>query len=280
MMIAAAVFGLLFVLFLPMAYLGWRLDRAPVDCVEDVVVRGRPDGRLLLCLGDSITHGHIGADWVGAVREANPGLTVVNGGCNGEMAWNVRQRLDEAMSLKPDAVTLLIGTNDVMAAHRTDRAEAYVRQNKLPRTPDLQWSTEQLTGLIAELASRRVPLAVLTIPPLGDDPTEDVTPIVASWNDRIRALVGATPATLLDLHAALTPLTPPSGGRQYRGGGFEIVTWIGAALARHYLMGRTWDQIATHAGWSVTVDGIHLSDRGGQAALALIQPWLDDATAQ
>jgi len=258
----------------PLAYCLWRLDRAPAGCVEDVVAEGRPAGPLLLCLGDSITHGHIGADWVGALRERRPALTVVNGGVNGEMAWNVRQRLDDALSLAPDAVILLIGSNDVMAADLPARASAYERSNRLPRTPDLRWSMEQLTLLLSELRGRCARVAVCTIPPLGEDPGTPVRELVATFNQHIQSSAQAAGIPVLDLHGALTALSP-ARGQAYDGSMATTVWAIGRAMAAHVLLGRSWDTVAEASGWAVTVDGIHLSDRGGAILRERAERWLD-----
>jgi lysophospholipase L1-like esterase len=57
------------------------------------------------------------ADYLALLRArlGSDGYEFVNAGINGNLAWNVLQRLDEVVACRPDAVTLLVGTTDVLA---------------------------------------------------------------------------------------------------------------------------------------------------------------------
>jgi hypothetical protein len=73
--------------------------------------------KVLVCLGDSITHGRCSDDWVQRVRGRVTGedWEVVNAGINGDTAWNMLQRLADVIACQPDAVCILCGTNDISA---------------------------------------------------------------------------------------------------------------------------------------------------------------------
>ncbi len=280
-MLVAVILAVAIALFAPLLYVGWSLDRAPTHTPSDVLATGRPSGRLLLCLGDSITHGRIGADWVGAIRECYrpAGLTVVNGGVNGELTWNVRQRLAEGLSLRPDLTVLMIGSNDVMGADRPDRAAGYKRSNKLPQLPDLLWSIEQLTLLVSELTEGGGEVAVCSIPPLGDEPTASSEMLAREYNAEVRSIAEAAGVTLIDVHSLLAAVEP-SAHRAYAGGLWPVVSAVVRSAAAHYLLGKSWDSIGEAGGWSVTVDGIHLTDRAGAVVADAVSEWIDRATTQ
>lgn len=44
--------------------------------------------------------------------------------------------------------------------------------------------------------------------------------------------------------------------------------------AQHYLLGRSWDEIARAGGREMLVDHVHLSDRGGTIVTDLVGRWL------
>ncbi len=253
----------------PVAYAMWRGLRMPTGAPESI--RAPDGGSVLLCLGDSITHGHIGGDWVSAVRArcAPDGRLVANGGINGQQAWNLGQRLDRALVCGPDLAVLLIGSNDVMAAERPDRAESYRVQNKLPRTPDLPWSLGELAALVPRLRAAVPHVALCTVPPLGDDPDHPVAALVAQWNDAIRELAAAHDCVLLDVHAALSPMLRPAR-RPYEGAPSAVVRAIGRTMFAHYLGGSSWDSIAAAAGYGATIEGIHLSDAAAARVADLV----------
>ena len=77
----------------------------------------KQDQGAVVFLGDSITQGGLGADWVGALRQrlADRAL-VVNAGVGGQVTWDLRQRLDEVARCRPDAILLLVGSNDAVGA--------------------------------------------------------------------------------------------------------------------------------------------------------------------
>ena len=78
-----------------------------------------PLTRTVICLGDSITRGQVSASYVDILNEklGKNGFEFINGGVNNDLAYNVLQRLDDFIDLKPQFVTLLVGTNDILAQH-------------------------------------------------------------------------------------------------------------------------------------------------------------------
>ena len=108
--------------------------------------RPRATRTLVVCAGDSITHGVMSADYLATLRArlGRDGYEFVNAGINGNLAWNVLQRLDDVVACRPDAVTLLVGTNDVLATLGPAWEPMYRRQQHIPVTPTLAWYVENL----------------------------------------------------------------------------------------------------------------------------------------
>ncbi len=260
---------------LGLLYTTWRLARPPTGTPARIRTAANSMRPLVLCLGDSITHGHIGADWVGALRRtlAQHSTLVANGGINGQQAWNLLQRLDADLLCRPAAVVLLVGSNDVMAAERPDRAARYIRANKLPHAPDLESSGAHLEELLGRLQASVPHVALCTVPPLGAAPDHPAEQLVATWNLRVRSLARSAGVTLLDVHAALRPLNE-SATRAYEGSPGAVAWTISKVCIEHYLRGRSWDTLSAVAGWGATVDGIHLSDRAGLKVGELVGGWL------
>ena len=261
---------------LPVMYGLWRGLSMPSGRPERL--RAPEGGSVLLCLGDSITHGHIGASWVKTLRArfVSQGRLVANGGVNGQQVWNVGQRLDSALTCRPDMAVLLIGSNDVMAAERGDRAVSYVKQNKLPQTPDMPWSIGALRALVPRLRAAVPRVGLCTLPPLGDDPTHPVCDLVAQYNEVVRELASEHDCVLIDLHAALTPLLSPQG-TPYEGSPAYVGSAIGKVMLTHYLLGRSWDSIGDAAGYGATVEGIHLRDAAADLVAELIAEFVERA---
>lgn len=246
-------------LLLGLMYAGWSIGRRPSHRPD--TERASEGSSMLLCLGDSITHGALGGNWVARLRTrlAGEGWLVANGGINGQQVWNIAQRLDQALECNPDVAVLLIGTNDVMAHQRSDRAAMYVKQNRLPQVPDLEWSIAQLERLVPRLSAAVPRVALCTIPPLGDDEEHEITDLVARYNRVVREQAAAHGCVLLDVHEAVRPLLGPDR-RPYAGAPRELFGLIMRVGVAHYLWGRSWDAIARTMRFGATVDGIHLTD--------------------
>jgi len=124
-----------------------RPDNNPVAFLADG--GAGPEQKVWVALGDSITHGRVSANYVELVAEQlGPGWAAVNAGINGELAWNLTQRLDPVVACRPDAVTVLIGTNDTTASMSDEWGRRAMRRMGVPRLPDLEWYRECLTALV------------------------------------------------------------------------------------------------------------------------------------
>ncbi len=243
--------------------------RAPERWSESL----RPEtGPVVLCLGDSITHGHLGSNWTELLVER--GLTVVNGGINGELAWNVVRRADRALRCRPDAVTVLIGANDAMAAHDEASGRRYMKMVDLPRRPDLDWFEENLRELVRHLREgSHARIALMTLAPIAEDDSARIALLVAECNAIIARVAREMGVGLLPLHDRLTALLGPSSGDPrltYRPGMRSRIRMIGAGFL-YYLAGMSWDQIAARRGMALTVDLVHLNDRAGAVVAGLVE---------
>jgi lysophospholipase L1-like esterase len=67
--------------------------------------------KTLVCFGDSLTEGAIGASYVDILRQRLPAaVRVINAGINGDTAINLLRRLDrDVVPYRPDLVMILVG---------------------------------------------------------------------------------------------------------------------------------------------------------------------------
>ena len=137
---------------------------------------------VMVCFGDSLTHGSVSANWVERLEERSrnraiwgEGYTaVLNAGVNSETAAAAYTRLGDVIACKPTAVTVLIGTNDLIGSLATSAANMYV--NKLPAQkipPSEAGYAAELGRIVKELDQNLPPnsrVLVLSPPPLGERP--------------------------------------------------------------------------------------------------------------
>ena len=54
---------------------------------------------MVVCCGDSLTHGHLSYDYVTSLRANDKSRVYINGGINGHTSWNLLQRIDKVIKL-------------------------------------------------------------------------------------------------------------------------------------------------------------------------------------
>lgn len=122
-------------------------------------------GARLVAVGDSITADRLGwAEILSTLisRRSNNEAAVVNAGLSGSTSTDTVERLDTIVASDPDAVILMIGTNDVRA------------QKLLPHQPLVSAveSARNLRLLVEGLTRNSRSLIVVTSPPLHDAPSQ------------------------------------------------------------------------------------------------------------
>ena len=259
----------------------WKLLRIqstlPDNHPAEFLRQPRPRGKVIVCLGDSLTHGNVSFNWVGRLRVdfAHQNLHFVNAGINGNVVWQLNQRLPLILKARPHVAIVLIGTNDVMGSF--DRADgiAYQRGAKLPNLPSQDNFRLEYRKLLRAL--RDVPrVAACTLPPLGERPDSPVNRLVESFNADIRVIAHEEGATLLPLGEKLFEVIasteePP---QDYHPGPIRRLIPILQALGDHYLRKQTWDQSAANRGLTLLPDHIHLGERGGSILADLVTEFI------
>ncbi len=108
--------------------------RPPQGRALDYLDRGEiSQGRLITCIGDSLTHGNLGACWVEHLRDEFPQDIFLNEGINGDVVWQVHQRLKPILKCRADLVILMIGSNDAMGSFDQSSGENYKKIISCPR---------------------------------------------------------------------------------------------------------------------------------------------------
>lgn len=233
--------------------------------------------QTLICVGDSITRGNVSANYVTRVSDMlDPmGVHVVNAGVNGDLAENVLRRLDDIIAQRPDAVTVLVGTNDVNAQFDEVWLRRYRRDQKLTEDPSVATYIANMARILDRLEEATdARIAVLEIPPLGEDLDSRMNTLVAEYNTALRRLAAERRLACLPLNSALVERlpadrTPPP----YAGRTLDVMT---SGLS-HLLLRRNWDDIARRRGLSLLTDHIHLNDKAACVVAQLITDWYSNA---
>lgn len=237
---------------------------------------GREPGTtsVVVCLDDSHTQGTMGASYVASLasRPTLRGHQLVNAGTDAHLAWNVLQRLDEVIACEPDGVILLVGSNDIIGAAVPGWEERYRRQQRIPRTPTLDWYVECVDAILTRLQTETTArVAVLDIPMLGEDLDTDLNNLVRRYNAALAEVAARHDVPCLRVHDRLAALLPADHQPQP----FRADPWamIGGLL-RHLLLRRSWMDLGRRHGLVVLTDHVHPAEPGAQAVADVVEEFL------
>lgn len=222
----------------------------------------------IVLLGDSHTYGQSGFAICEALATARPEWRIVNAGVNGDLAWNLAERMESALSQKPDLIHILIGTNDVNAGLHPDHAAGYTRDKGLPERPTSDFYRRNLRRVLELSVSIGARVVASSIPPIGDDAESKWNLAVSEANLLLGAECRHANVALIPLHARLMAMVDKNRVRRIDRSDWG--EWIVESQRLHDEAGLTWDAIADQRGLQLTHDGLHLNERAGRVWLNLL----------
>jgi lysophospholipase L1-like esterase len=231
-------------------------------------------GSVLVCVGDSITHGRISSNYVDMLSDdlKKKDFYVVNAGVNGELAYNVLMRLDSVITCDPDYVTVLIGTNDAHGALTAEQGEVVFKEMKLPQMPTDQWYRENLTQIVRKLkVSTHAKIALLSIPPIGENPADTAFLQSEHYNTIMRDVAEQEQVSYLGLFEAMAAYLRdhPHAAPPYTQGDFERAMYTG--IGRCFLLGASFSDVSRKNGFLLETDYLHLNETGARMVAGLIE---------
>jgi len=250
---------------------------------------------VLLCLGDSLTHGNASANWTGAIlperlAEAlgksssiekvgtvfREPLWVVNAGQNKLTSAALhKERVEAALEWSaPDFVVVLVGTNDVLSA--TGLGPTIQRVNNMQTPPTIDGISGNLQQILQKIhkASPLTKVGICTLPPIGEDLQSEInTKYITTANDRIRQVVdqAGTNVQLVPLYDKLEAVIEKTKKSQSMIplALFPLVTALQGVGV--YLGGLSWNALSVG---TVLSDHVHLNERGRDIMVEAVIEWL------
>jgi lysophospholipase L1-like esterase len=229
--------------------------------------------KTLVCFGDSITEGAIGASYVDRLRERLPGVRVINAGINGDTIVHLLRRAErDVIGHQPDVVTIMVGLNDLTTVFGLRSSKLFYRTLKnlqVEVTPaHFIGGYRRLIRLLRERTSAQVVLCTLTT--IGERPDDPLLHLVDAYSHFVRALADQERLPLIDVRAAFQAAVAadPRDGPPYR-----IWTppldWLAIGLGR-----QTYATLAARRGYRLLCDGAHLAEPGAELVAETMLPTL------
>ena len=234
--------------------------------------------KLVVFAGNSITHGRIGYDWVRSLSLNDTSKIYLNAGMNGDLAWNVNQRIDEIIKCDPDLVFLLIGSNDAMGSLSKDAGEFYIKFKSLPLLPALDWYEKNYDQILQKLLkSTSAKIILITIPWVGEHENSKIISIIREHNKIIKKLSLKYELKVLPFFDEMGKLILSKHQQNNSTETIPVYTRKKNAslsvfgILKYYQLGFSWNEIGDKNNLSATFDFIHLNERSGILLENLVQ---------
>ena len=231
---------------------------------------------VVVCCGDSITHGHIGYNWVGSLREYDTSKVYINAGINADLTWNLNQRVHDILKHDPDYITILIGTNDAIGSQPVKMIQDYYIQTKgLPQKPSIDWYEEQLGLFIKTIKEKtEAKVAIFTLPWLGEQKESSIIKVINNHNQIIKDLARNYDIEILDLYNEFDLQIKDNDSVPYTTSELRRLRGL-RAVVLYYLFGWTWKDIGKKYRLKLLCDHIHLNEDGGQIIKSLARDFIN-----
>ena len=256
---------------LPIIRKSWQLPDMDAHNVNLV----KNDKLVVVCCGDSITHGHIGYDWVGNLRRNDDSKIYINAGINADLTWNLNQRIDDIIKHNPDYVTILIGTNDAIGSQPVKLIQDYYIQTKnLPQVPSIEWFEEQIEIFVDKIKKNTsAKIAITTLPWLGEQGDASIISVIKNHNKIIKRIALKYNLSILDLFSKFKEQISSSNSVPYTTSELRRLRGLRAVIL-HYVFGWSWTKIGEKYKLQLLCDHIHLNEKGGNLMEQLAKEFL------
>ena len=219
---------------------------------------------IVVCLGASIVSGQVSYNFVNLLEQrlAEDGFQFIKAGSAGDQAYNVLMRLNSVIDYQPDFVIILVGTNDVTATLSPALARISRLTRKFPHPPSAEFYKYNMLRIINMLKEKTsAKIALVSLPVLGEDLESTPNQRIKDYNALLKEIANNKQVSYLPVYERQEEYlreVQHDGGRPYENGSMLSIK----ALARHFLLRQSFDEISRKHHFALLTDGIHMNSRG------------------
>lgn len=227
----------------------------------------QPNKKILVCAGDSITHGNVSYDWVKDMDAQLPDYQIFNAGVNADLSYTLLNRLDDIIAVKPNHINILIGCNDIVAnSIELKKNDRYFEFNKITwgTQPTLASYQENLKTIVTRLKNEtKATISLMSIAPIGEDLTAPIYKKVEKYNEIVKIVANTVGVSFLPLHECFDDYYKKHNAQSHipfsktRNATFQ-------AAVSNVILGWDWDKITRFQKHLATFDNLHFNSVGGK----------------
>ena len=220
----------------------------------------------IVFLGDSLTWGGYGGDFVAGIQQHCPRHEIINEGHGGNTVLNLLRRIDDVLAHEPDGIFVMVGGNDALTYTQPATRPYYQQVQDVPQTGVTPAQFEQAYRDLLTRIQLNQTLAWVGLPPAEYSPS--VVTAFRQYNDIAQQVARTFNIETLDLMAHFLPA--------------QIEDRLPLTMKDINLIGRRtrtgWSDFESDreaGGFTFTFDGFHLMPHTAREVATLIINFLD-----
>lgn len=157
----------------------------------------------IVFLGDSLTWGGYGGDFVAEIQRRCPQHEIINAGHGGNTVINLRRRLDQVLLHEPDGIFVMIGVNDALSLIQSATRPYYQQAQNITDGIVTPAQFERAYRDLLTQINLNHTLTWVGLPPVEYNPA--IVETLAQYNGIARQMARAFNIETLDLMAHFQP---------------------------------------------------------------------------
>lgn len=260
------VIFLLLIVFLILSYqaVAKNLMKPPKNYPNTAAIE--PQKRMLICTGDSLTHGNVSYNWVNDLTTQLPDYQTFNAGVNADLSYTLLNRLDDIIVMKPHHINLLIGTNDIVAQLRPlKKNDTYITEKKIRwgTQPSIHSYEDNLQKIIRRLKQETTAsISIMSIPTIGEDVQHSIYKTVFAYNKSVKKVADTEGVTYLPLHEMMDDYLQKNKAQSHIPYA-QTKAYMSKSATMNIFLKWDWDKITQHHQHLLTFDNLHFNSVGG-----------------
>jgi lysophospholipase L1-like esterase len=227
---------------------------------------GKP---IFIAFGDSLTQGNMSANWVNMLKEKRADMQFLNAGMNADLSYTLLTRIDDIVACQPHYISLLIGSNDVMATLTPERMKRYYSLGKITEDANFEGFIQNYREILETLTTQTTAkIMVASIPPITEDFTFDGNIKADKYSAKIKEFAQEFGLIYLPFRETLKENMPTKSDQLNDFTNADNI--IRKAALKKNFMGQSWNEIAAARKAKYMTDNIHLNDDAAEILAEMI----------
>lgn len=267
MILFIVIIGIIIILGLTYVWLYRKVSKHIPENYPNAQNRQQIDAskKVLVCFGDSNTHGNVSYNWVNDLSSQLTDYQVFNAGINSDLTYTLLRRINDVIACKPDFITILIGTNDVNATMGKVMEKRYqdlgrINKNTSPNCEDFKKNYIEIIGQLK--AKTQAKIAVMSLPVMGEDLAHEANQKADKYSEFVKQLADDEQLIYLPVREKQKEFlqkNPQPLKHTFE----ETYKLLNFSVISYYLLGKSWDEITTKHGFQLTPDNLHQNSIAG-----------------